>query len=133
MAFLILDSGFWICDFEFEFNPKSAIQNPKSSFNMASLEALVEIREHLATRVGNQHVIFNSHAAFTRQVNARFDRHDHSGSKFIIAANATQRRKLMYFAADSMPQAVSELIFVTCFVDDVSGDAVGLRGGYARP
>src|SRR5687768_3902026 len=96
-------------------------------FNVATLEGPVERGEHFAPAVGDQHVVFDPHAALARQVNARLDGDDHPGPQFFLAAGLAQRGELVNVAADAVPEPVAEVLAEPCLVDDVAGDAVGLR------
>src|SRR3954454_20950614 len=92
---------------------QSRIQNRKSkitSLQVAPLEGPVERGEHLAAAVGDEHVVLDADAALAGQVDPRLDRDDHPRPQFLFAAGLAHAGQLVDFAADAVPQAVSELL-----------------------
>ena len=76
----------------------------------------------------NQHVILNSDTAPTRLVDARLDRHDHTGLQFGLFTG-TQPRCLVDFEANSMAQTVTEPLAKSRFGDDSACHAINLATG----
>src|SRR5437868_6685798 len=52
--------------------------------NGAALKGLVERREDLAPRVGDQHVVLDAHAALAGQVDARLDGDHHARAELFL-------------------------------------------------
>src|SRR5207244_1711329 len=78
-----------------------------------------------------EHVVFDADAPFAGEIDAGFDRYDHSGAKLFLVAALSEGGELMDVAADAVAQAVAELFAEAGILDDLAGDTVGLLGGDA--
>src|SRR4051812_24842824 len=103
------------------------------SLNVAALEGPVEVGQHLAAGVGDQHVVLDAYAAFAGEVDARFHRNDHPRPQLLLAAGLAHRRHFVDVAADAVTEPVAEEGAEAGALDDVAGDPVGLHGGHPRP
>src|SRR5665213_2838935 len=70
------------------------------SLNVAALEAPVQVRKHLVTGVGNQHVILDADAAFAGQINSRLDCNDHSRPQFFLGGPLAQTGQFVNIPAN---------------------------------
>src|SRR5436190_11678341 len=78
-------------------------------FHDAFLQFLHDARQHLTAPMGYQHIIFNPHAAPTRQVNARLHRNDHSCGQLSVLVGG-QPRQLVNGKANAVPERVIEFL-----------------------
>src|SRR5438552_15954998 len=98
---------------------------------MTCLKALVQRGEDFASGVSDEHVVFDADAPFAGEIDAGFDRYDHSRAKLFLVAFFSQGGELVDVAADAVAQAVAELFAEAGVFDDLAGDAVGLLRGDA--
>src|SRR4051794_2450612 len=103
------------------------------SLNVAALEGPVEVGQHLAAGVGDEHVVLDAHASLAGEVDAGLHGNDHPRPQLLLAAGLAHRGHFMDVAADAVTEAVAEEGAEAGALDDVPGDAVGLHGGDARP
>ena len=71
-------------------------------FHDAFLQFLHDARQHLTAPMGYQHIIFNPHAAPTRQVNARLHRNDHSCGQLSVLVGGHWPAFLMNFCTNRL-------------------------------
>ena len=81
--------------------------------------------------MGDQHIVLDSHATDSGEINSRLDGDDHSRTKLIFPAGLAKAWKFVNLAADAVPEAVAEFFCVAGFINDIAGDAVGLLRGDA--
>src|ERR1051326_1035462 len=100
---------------------------------MTPLETLLERAKHLAPRVRDQHIVFDSYSPFARNINPGLDGHDHPRPKLLLVRGAllAHRRQLVNVSPDAVAESMSKPLPESGLLDDLPGHTVRLRCGDA--
>ncbi len=97
----------------------------------AIIEALWQLAEYFAARIGHQHIIFDSDPEVTIEIDTRLDGNDHAaGQRFV--ADRRHSWRFMNLQPDAMSEPVLERLIHAGSLQNSSRRPINLVGGNAR-